>query len=100
QQLNLYGVSYGSLLVLDTVRFFPQSVRSAIVDGVVPPQGNMTTGVPFSEDRAFTELFKACAADATCNTAYPNLEDTFFNLVAKLDQTPANIHVVDQRAGI
>jgi len=38
QQLNLYGVSYGSLLVLDTMRFFPQSVRSAVIDGVVPPQ--------------------------------------------------------------
>ena len=49
----------------------------------------MTTGSPYSEDRAFTELFKACAADATCNTANPNLEDTFFNLVAKLDETPA-----------
>jgi len=100
QQLNLYGVSYGSLLVLDTVRFFPLSVRSAIVDGVVPPQGNMTTGAPYSEDRAFTELFKACTADATCNTAYPNLEDTFFNLVDKLNQTPAKIHVVDQQTRI
>jgi pimeloyl-ACP methyl ester carboxylesterase len=100
QQLNLYGVSYGSLLVLDTVRFFPLSVRSAIVDGVVPPQGNMTTGAPYSEDRAFTELFKACTGDATCNTAYPNLEDTFFNLVDKLNQTPAHIHVVDQQTGI
>jgi pimeloyl-ACP methyl ester carboxylesterase len=99
QALNLYGVSYGSLLVLDTVRFFPQSVRSAIIDGVVPAQGNMTTGVPNSEDRAFTELFKACTADATCNTAYPHLEDTFFNLVDKLNQTPVQIQVVDPSTG-
>src|SRR5258708_32025458 len=99
QQLNLYGVSYGSLLVLDTMRFFPLSVRSAILDGVVPPQGNMTTGTPYSKDRAFTELFKACTADATCNTAYPNLEDTFFNLVDKLNQTPAHIRVVDPQTG-
>src|SRR5262249_34167472 len=32
-QLNLYGVSYGSLLVLDTLRFFGSSVRTAVIDG-------------------------------------------------------------------
>jgi pimeloyl-ACP methyl ester carboxylesterase len=99
QQLNLYGVSYGSLLVLDTLRFFPQSVRSAVIDGVVPPQGNMNTGVPYSEDRAFTELFKACAADANCNTAYPHLEDTFFSLVAQLNQKPATVRLLDPDTG-
>jgi pimeloyl-ACP methyl ester carboxylesterase len=99
QQLNLYGVSYGSLLVLDTLRFFPHSVRSAVIDGVVPPQSNMNTNVPRTEDRAFTELFKACAADATCNTAYPRLEDTFFNLVSQLNEKPATIHLIDPDTG-
>ena len=46
------------------------------------------------------ELFKACTADAVCNTTYPNLEDTFYNLVAKLNDTPAKIHVVDPQTGI
>ncbi len=99
RSLDLYGVSYGSLLVLDTLRFFPQTVRSAIIDGVVPPQGNMNTSVPFTEDRAFTELFKACAADAACNTTYPHLEDTFFNLVTELNLTPAKIRLIDPQTG-
>ena len=99
RQVNLYGVSYGSLLVLDTLRAFPGSVRSAIIDGVVPPQINANTAAPHSEDRAFKELFKACAADAVCNTAYPSLEDTFYNVVAKLDSNPADIHVIDPATG-
>ena len=99
RQVNLYGVSYGSLLVLDTMRAFPGSVRSAILDGVVPPQINANTAVPVSADRAFKELFKACAADAICNTAYPSLEDTFYNVVAKLDTDPAAIQVTNPANG-
>src|SRR4029079_19330341 len=71
-QLNLYGVSYGSLLVLDTLRFYPAAVRSAIIDGVVPPQSNMNIDAPRTIDRALTQLFNACAADARCNPPYPS----------------------------
>ena len=99
QQLNLYGVSYGSLLVLDTLRLFPQGVRSALVDGVVPPQNNMNTDAPRSEDRDFTELFNACTADTACSTTYPNLSDTFFGLVAKLNKEPAHITLTDPDTG-
>ncbi|MEP7358389.1 MAG: alpha/beta hydrolase, partial [Anaerolineales bacterium] len=98
-QLNLYGVSYGSLLVLDTLRFYPAAVRSAIIGGVVPPQANMNTQAPFSIDRAYTQLFKACAADARCNAAYPSLEATLFELVARLNREPARINVLDPDTG-
>jgi pimeloyl-ACP methyl ester carboxylesterase len=98
-QLNLYGVSYGSLLVLDALRFYPQAVRSAIIDGVLPPQVNVNTNAPFTEDRAFTQLFQACVASAPCNAAYPKLETTFFNLVANLNQKPASLHLVDPTTG-
>src|SRR5205085_3754638 len=98
-QLNLYGVSYGSLLVLDTLRFYPAAVRSAIIDGVVPPQGNMNVDAPRTIDRAYTQLFKACAADARCNSAYPSLEASLFELVARLNREPARISVVDPNTG-
>jgi pimeloyl-ACP methyl ester carboxylesterase len=39
-KINLYGVSYGTLLALHYLKMYPQSLRSVILDGVLPPQIN------------------------------------------------------------
>jgi TAP-like protein len=36
-------------------------------------------------------LFDSCAADPACNTAYPNLETVFWNLLSQLDAKPVTI---------
>ena len=62
-EVNLYGVSYGTLLALHVMRFHPQGIRSVILDGVVPPQVNFLLEAPHTQDQAFTHLFEACAKD-------------------------------------
>src|SRR5262249_11667097 len=37
----------------------------------------------------------ACAADAACNRAYPNLRQTTFDLVDRLDREPLTVHPTD-----
>ena len=97
--INVYGVSYGTLLALHYLRDFPNSARSIILDAVVPPQIAFIAEIARSGDRAFDELFAACAADAECNTAYPNLEQTFYDLVAELNEDPMRIAVADPQTG-
>lgn len=98
-RINLYGVSYGTLLALHVMRNFPAVVRSAVLDSVVPTQNNFVVEATRSENRALTELFNACAADTACNRDYPNLEKTFYDLVARLDKTPARVAVTDANTG-
>ena len=95
EQINLYGVSYGTLLALHAMRQNPAGLRSVIIDSVVPPTVNFNFEAPRSEDRAFTELFKACKEDTACNADYPNLEKTFFDLVVRLNKQPASIQLTD-----
>lgn len=95
QQINLYGVSYGTLLALHYMRLYPGSLRSVILDGVVPPQTNFILTVAKTEDQSFTRLFSTCQADPVCNKEYPNLEQVFFDLVDQLNKTPARITVTD-----
>ena len=97
--VNLYGVSYGTLLALHVMRFHPQGIRSVILDGVVPPQVNFILEAPHSKDQAFTHLFEACAKDKDCDQNYPELEKVFFELVARLDQAPAQITIRDHETG-
>ncbi len=98
-KINFYGVSYGTLLGLHVMREFPDSLRSVILDGVVPPQIDFNFEATRTIDGAFTQLFNACAADVDCNQSYPELEKTFFDQVDRLDKNPAHIHLSDPKTG-
>ena len=99
-EFNLYGVSYGTLLALETMRLNPGHIRSVILDGVVPPQINFLIEIPQTTQRAFTYFFQACTEDPTCNQAYPNLRQVFYDLVQKFDQEPVHVPMTDPESGI
>jgi pimeloyl-ACP methyl ester carboxylesterase len=98
EKINLYGVSYGTLLAQHYMRQFPDSLRSVILDGVVPPQTNFNLNGAQTMNRSFEELFKACQKDLSCNKAYPDLEKVFYETVDKLNKTPARISLTDSNA--
>jgi len=95
ERINLYGVSYGTLLTQHFMRQFPHSLRSVILDAVVPTQTNFITQIPHTMDRAYKNLFRACAEDPECSANYPDLERVFFSLVAELNQKPLHIPLTD-----
>lgn len=94
-QINFYGVSYGTLLGLHYMSAFPGSLRSVVLDGVVPPQTNFLLNSAQTMGAAFDRLFAACEADIDCNQHYPDLESVFFDTVDRLNQDPAQISVKD-----
>lgn len=98
-RINLYGVSYGTLLALHAMRLEPQILRSVILDAVVPPQTNFVIEATRAENRALTELFAACAADARCAADYPALEQVYLAQIERLSTTPARARMVDPATG-
>jgi len=98
-EYNFYGVSYGTLLGLHLMRNHPEGLRSVILDSVAPTDVNFLSELPASEDRVFGEVFAACAADPACAAAYPNLEDRFYALVARYDETPVDLTLTDPETG-
>lgn len=99
EQINLYGVSYGTLLAQHVMRDYPQSLRSVILDAVVPTQINFVTQVPTTMARAHATLFETCAADPNCRADYPDLEATFFSLVERLNAHPERFRLTDAETG-
>ncbi|HZS91618.1 MAG TPA: alpha/beta hydrolase [Chloroflexota bacterium] len=93
--INLYAVSYGTRLALTVMRSHPQGIRSVILDSVEPPGVNAITGPIYSTARAFNVLFAGCAANAACNAAYPDLQQTFYRVVQNLNATPVTIRTPD-----
>jgi pimeloyl-ACP methyl ester carboxylesterase len=96
QKINLYGVSYGTLLALHTIKTQPQALRSVILDSVVPTQVNFILNVPQTFNRSLTELFNACKQDPKCTRDYPDLEKVYFEVVEQLNKTPAKIEIRDR----
>ncbi len=64
EQVNLYGVSYGTRLGLEVMRRHPDLVRSAVLDGVYPPTIDAELDFPRAVAGAFANLFEDCASDA------------------------------------
>lgn len=99
QQVNLFGISYGTRLALTMMRDYPEAVRSAVLDSTYPLQVNLYSGMPEGIDRTLRMIFAACSAQPGCNAAYPDLEQTFVQLVERLEANPITIQVVDPRSG-
>ena len=66
------------------MRMYPQSVRTANLGSVVPI--DVATPLTFAKTTqgALSATFDACAADAACKSAFPNLRAEFDDVLSKL----------------
>jgi pimeloyl-ACP methyl ester carboxylesterase len=99
EQVNLYGGSYGTRLALTVMRDTPDLVRAVVLDGVLGVEENQIGIVASKSDWALKALFTACAADDACNAAYPDLENTFWDTVDSLNETPAPVTITIPTTG-
>jgi pimeloyl-ACP methyl ester carboxylesterase len=87
-KVDLHGISYGTRLGIEILKRHPDDVRAAIIDGVMPSDVSVGGGFEVAMDGILTTVFKACAANATCNTKYPDLDGALGRLKTKLNTTP------------
>ena len=99
EEWNLYGVSYGTDLALQTVRDHPEGIRSLVLDSLVPPQDNLMKGFWPNAAEGYRALFDACAAEPACASAFPDVESEFTSLVTSLAEQPRSIEVTDPTTG-
>jgi pimeloyl-ACP methyl ester carboxylesterase len=93
EQVNLYGVSYGTRLALTVMRDFPQIVRSAVLDSVLPIEARPYNDGASMRDYALGVLFDDCAVDPECSAAFPGLKTVFDELVVQLNTQPITVEV-------
>jgi pimeloyl-ACP methyl ester carboxylesterase len=90
-QINLYGVSYGTRLALTIMRDHPEGVRSVILDSVYPPNVDGYMDGVSKVQGIFDQVFAACAASEICNTKYPDLKKVFYEVVDQLNAQPVTV---------
>lgn len=94
-EINLWGGSYGTRLALEVMRRYPTGLRSVVLDAVYPPDVDLYVQAPANFERALDRLFEACAENALCNSAHPDLRATFFDTVERLNATPVLLETED-----
>lgn len=82
ERIDLIGASYGTRVVLEYLRRFPQHVRRAVIDGVVPPDMNLPLSFARDAGAALERVFADCEHDAECARRYPDLRGRWRRLMA------------------
>lgn len=99
EEWNLYGASYSTQLMLLALLRHPEGIRSVVLQSVGP-----LTESRYEHDlehavRALEVMFKDCAADPACASAYPDLEGRFYDLFRRLNSAPVSFEVQDTSSG-
>ncbi len=91
ESYNIYALSYGTILTQHVLRDHSEGVRSVMLDSIAPVERNILASAPANADRALRLLFASCAADSACAAAYPDLEETTWEVMQALDAAPVAI---------
>ncbi|WP_018015704.1 alpha/beta fold hydrolase [Teredinibacter turnerae] len=94
EQWNIYGVSYGTRVAQEYLREFPGSIRTTVLDGVLPPQITLMPRIALESQRALEQLITRCANNRDCSTRFGGLEAGIASLFSALEKRPITV-VVD-----
>jgi len=98
-QFNIYGISYGTRVAQHYLRRYPDSVRTAILDGVVPPQLALGPGIALEAQSALSKIFDRCAKSTACNERFPEIIDEFAALKERLAAGSVSVDLANPLTG-
>jgi pimeloyl-ACP methyl ester carboxylesterase len=99
ERINLWGASYGTRAALDYLRQFPHRVRTAVLDGVAPPDMALPASFAADSEAALAALLAACARDAGCRARYPRLDAQVDALFARFGAAPVTVTIAHPLTG-
>lgn len=99
RQLDIMGGSYGTHMALVYARRHPQSVRTLYLSGPSPVGTRYPLRVARDAQDALDGWFEECRADTECSGAFPDLEGDLARVLARLDEGPVDVEVLDARTG-
>ena len=85
---DVYGGSYGARLAQEAMRQDARGIRSVVLASPVTLGPARFAEVALSIQRAVERVWKECAAQVPCNTAFPNVSDDFYSLYDELSRSP------------
>ncbi len=94
-QFNLVGVSYGTRVGLEYLRRHPASIRTVVLDSVVPPSLALGNEHAKNLEAAVDAQFARCAADAACAQRFGSPRARLDELLQRLREQPQKVSYRD-----
>jgi pimeloyl-ACP methyl ester carboxylesterase len=91
ERWNIYGESYGTTVAMTLMALYPGTVRSAVLDSLYPPDPVPLRSSIVSEAR--DAFFAHCAQDEACSTSFPDLVETYREVLIGLGRNPIVVTV-------
>ena len=101
---NVYGESYGTTIAMTLLALHPDTVRSAVLDSIYPPDPRPMQSASVAD--ALDAFFRYCSGDQACAAAYPDLAATYQETVLALARAPLivtvppEMHIADDRVSL
>ncbi len=92
EEINFYGVSYGSELAQFVIREVP-AVRSAILDAVVPISYDLLYEPARAQQMIGERYLLGCRDDPRCDDAFPNLAERYLAMIDRLNEAPVDLTI-------
>lgn len=99
ERINLWGGSYGTRAALVYARRHAEHARSIVLDGAAPFEVELPLYNAWGAQRALDRLLADCAAEPACRANFPRLRDELGEVLARLDQAPAQVSFRHPRTG-
>ena len=96
---DLYGVSYGTRVAQHYLQRFPDSVRTLVIDGVVPPGLALGPDIPLNAQRTLDAILAECAHESACRNSFPDLDVRLESLSERLRREPVALDAADPLTG-
>jgi pimeloyl-ACP methyl ester carboxylesterase len=90
-QLNLVGISYGTRVALEYLRRHPASIRTVVLDSVVPPGLALGNEHAKNLEAAVDAQFARCAADSACAQRFGSPRARLDELLQRLREHPQQV---------
>lgn len=98
-QLNLIAGSYGTRVAQAYMRRYPEAVRTAVLDGVVPPGLALGQEHALNLERALDLQAAHCAGRPACSERFGDWRTQLSTLTSRLQEQEQIVSVVTPRTG-
>ena len=99
EKWNLLGISYGTRKALTYLKMFPDSIRSVILDGVVPQQEPLAQSHEKNLVNALRKQFEQCAKQPACKQTFGDVEQQMWQLLDTVDADKPKIRLQNFMTG-
>lgn len=98
-QWNLIGISYGTRKASTYIKMFPQSIRSIILDSVVPHQEHLAQKHEKNLVNALRKQFEQCEKQPACHEAFGDIEQQMWQMIDRVDKEKPVINLQNFSTG-